>query len=178
MKNIFFLPLLILSAALCLGCSPAQSQGNSRVAYMQIFYEGPNWLAGQEVLHYSPAFKGKTGELVAEGNDTRQFSPGGFMANVSTSTHTTSTVLTTEKGTFVTGSDGKTHLQTAEDLRKANQEEANSMNKGLQLLAKRNGLARAALSNALNEAAADGWEVEQMAAYGNSGGLVYLLHKR
>jgi len=69
-------------------------------------------------------------------------------------------------------------LQTAEDIRKANQEEVDNINKGFKLLEKRSGLARTALSNALNEAAADGWEVVQMTAYSNAGSLVYLLRKR
>ena len=52
------------------------------------------------------------------------------------------------------------------------------INKGFRLLEKRSGLARTTLSKALNDAAADGWEVVQMTASGGSGSLVYLLHKR
>jgi len=52
------------------------------------------------------------------------------------------------------------------------------MNRGLNLLAARATLGRTALTNALNEAAADGWEVVQMTSWGTQGGLVYLLHRR
>jgi len=148
---------------------------------MQIFFEGPNWLAGHEVLQYSPAFKGKTGEMVAEGDDTRRLSPGHFLVDSPLSSQSsTATVSTagTDESNFVRGRDGKMRLQTAEDIRKANQEEVDNINKGFKLLEKRSGLARTALSNALNEAAADGWEVVQMTAYSNAGSLVYLLRKR
>lgn len=151
------------------------------MVYMQIFYEGPNWLAGHEVLQYSPAFRGKTGELVAEGEDTRQLSPGSYLGGSGRTTQTssiTATTVTTEKGTFITDRFGKTHRQTDEDVRKADQEQTDMLNKGLKLLEKRSGLARATLSKALNDAAADGWEVVQMTAAGGSGSLVYLLRKR
>lgn len=178
------LPLFLLSfvAALHPGRSAAQAPASSRTVYMQIFYEGPNWLAGHEVLQYSPAFKGKTGELVAEEEDTRQLSPGsylqGLVRTTQASSSTTTTTVTTEKGTFITDRTGKTHRQTDEDVRKADQEQTNMINKGFRLLEKRSGLARATLSKALNDAAADGWEVVQMTAAGGSGSLVYLLRKR
>ena len=69
MKKSLLLPLLLLLAILHAvpGCVQAS---HPPVVYMQVFFEGPNWLAGREVLHYTPAFRGKTGELVAEGADT------------------------------------------------------------------------------------------------------------
>ena len=149
--------------------------------YMQIFFEGPNWLAGHEVLQYNPAFKGKTGEMVAEGDDTRRLSPGHFLVDSPLSSQSsTATVLTTDtdKSNFVRGRDGKMRPRTVGGIRKANQEEVDNINKGFKLLEKRSGLARTALSNALNEAAADGWEVVQMTAYTGAGSLVYLLKKR
>ena len=180
MKKLLPLFLLFFVAALHPGRSAAQASANGRMVYMQIFYEGPNWLAGHEVLQYSPAFKGKTGELVAEGEDTRQLSPGSYLEGSGRTTQASSstTTVTTEKGTFITDRTGKTHRQTDEDVRKADQEETDMLNKGFKLLEKRGGLARATLSKALNDAAADGWEVVQMTAAGGSGSLVYLLRKR
>ena len=179
MKKLAFLPLFFFLLAIYPSCSSAQS--GSRPVYMQIFFEGPNWLAGHEVLQYSPAFKGKTGEMVAEGDDTRRLSPGHFLVDSplsSQSSTATASTTSTDESNFVRGRDGKMRPQTAEDIRKANQEEVDKINKGFKLLEKRSGLARTALSNALNEAAADGWEVVQMTAYNGAGSLVYLLRKR
>ena len=179
MKKLAFLPLFFFLLAIYPSCSLAQS--GSRPVYMQIFFEGPNWLAGHEVLQYSPAFKGKTGEMVAEGDDTRRLSPSHFLVDsplLSQSGITTISTTGTDEGNFVRGRDGKMRPQTAEDIRKANQEEVDKFNKGFKLLEKRSGLARTALSNALNEVAADGWEVVQMTAYSGAGSLVYLLRKR
>ncbi|MCI1188550.1 DUF4177 domain-containing protein [Hymenobacter sp. DH14] len=179
MLKSLLLPLFLLLATLL--AVPGCAQKGPPVVYMQIFFEGPNWLAGREVLHYTPAFKGKTGELVAEGADTQEVSPMRFMQGPTRTTYgssTSGTTVTTDKGTFVTDADGKTHQQTEEDIRKENQVEQDNMNRGLQLLEKRARLAREALTKALNEAAADGWEVVQMTATGTSGSLVYLLRKR
>lgn len=178
MKPLLLLPLLLA----ILQATPGCAQKGPPVVYMQIFFEGPSWLAGREVLHYTPAFKGKTGELVAEGDDTRELSPGRFLQGPPRTSYSSSSTsgitVTTEKGTFVTDSSGKTHQQTEDDIRKERQAEQETMNRGLQLLEKRARLAREALTKTLNEAAADGWEVVQMTASGTPGGLVYLLRKR
>lgn len=179
MKKTTLLPLLLMLAILQV--APGCARKGPPVVYMHIFFEGPNWLAGREVLHYTPAFKGKTGELVAEGADTQQFSPNRFSAGMTLTTqrsNTATTTATTDGDTFVTDSTGKTHGQTAEDIRKQNQAEQNELNQSFQLLEKRGRLAREALTKALNEAAADGWEVVQMTAGGTPDGLVYLLRKR
>src|SRR6476469_3215754 len=177
MKKMLFLPLLLLAAFLC--TAPACSQTGAKPVYMQIFFEGPNWIAGREVLHYVPAYRGKTGELVAEGADTQAISPIRFLQGPHQTTQSSmTTTVTTDGGAFMTDSNGKAHRQTDEDIRKESQAERESIDKGLQLLEKRSRLAQEALTRALNYAAADGWEVVQMTAYGAPGGLVYLLHKR
>lgn len=192
MKKLVLLSLLVL-----LACQPfrvlAQQPSGPAYSYMQIFFEGPNWLAGREVLHYSPAFKGKTGEVVAETEATRRLSPGEFLNGPASGAGTTATATSatmisevvevsektyTAKGAFVRGKDGKMRPQTADDVRKEQQEERASFNNVVALLEQRANLARTALSKALNEAAADGWEVVQMTAYGSQGGLVYLLRRR
>jgi len=173
MRKSLLLPLFLLLATLL--ATPGCAQKGPPVVYMQIFFEGPNWLAGREVLHYTPAFKGKTGELVAEGADTRELSPMRFLQGPTQASYS-STVTTTTN--FITDSSGKARLKSEEDLRKENQVEKDNVDKSLQLLEKRNRLAREALTKALNEAATDGWEVVQMTTSGTSGGLVYLLRKR
>ena len=170
---------VILTGFLSTACS---GQTTARGEYMHLFFVGPSWFAGHGVVQYSPAFKGKTEELVAETEDTRQISPNGFMSRMRTTTTTssaqTATVITTDRGTFVQEPDGSQHRQTAADLAKENQKEADIIDQGLRLQEKRSNLARATLSKALNDVAADGWEVVQMTAYGTQGGLVYLLKKR
>ena len=180
MPKLLHLPLFLLLAVLY--AAPGYAQSNRPPVYMQVFFEGPNWLAGREAVHYVPAFKGKTGELVVEGEDTRQLSPLHFLQGpvrtTQNSSLTASTTVTTEKGTFITGTDGKTHRQTDADIRRDNQAEQDNFNKSLQLLEKRGRLAQEALIRALNETATDGWEVVLMTASGTPGGLVYLLRKR
>ena len=154
---------------------------------MQIFFVGPRWLTGHEVLRYSPALKGKTGEVVAEPDSVRRLSPGAAVPGPDESSGNgptvTSSATTVANGTgppvtYVTGSDGKARRQTAEDLRRSRRAEQNSFNRLATLLETRANLAKSTLTRALNEAAADGWEVVQMASSGNDGGLVYLLKRR
>jgi len=176
--------LCALLLAILLTSVPKASLGQTaaRGEYMHLFFVGPNWYAGHGVVQYSPAFKGKTEELVAETEETRQLSPNGFLSRLPTTTYSssaeTATVITTDRGTFVQEPDGSQHRQTTADLAKANQKEAEIIDKALRLQEKRSNLARAALSKALNALAADGWDVVQMTAYGTQGGLVYLLKKR
>ena len=147
---------------------------------MQIFYEGPAWLAGRRVLSYSPAFRGKTQELVQESDSTRQLSPLAHMipGEEPTIRRNTYSTVTTDKGTFVTDASGKTRLETLAERKKTQQSEAAQFNRGLRMLETRADLGKAVLTKALNEAAADGWEVVQMTATGTGGALVYLLRHR
>jgi hypothetical protein len=157
----------------------AAAQQPAKASYMQIFYEGASWLAGREVLHYSPAFRGKTGELVPE-DSTKVVSPGALVFGGPSMVTTTSTLtsVTTEKGTFVPGAGGKMRPQTAADISKQQATEAARLNRSLNLVEARANLARTTLTQALNNAAADGWEVVQMTTWGTQGGLVYLLRRR
>ena len=176
------LKLLLFSIISMLGlgsCSTqAQTQPVVKTTYMQIFYEGSGWLAGRPVLHYSPAFRGKTGELVRE-DSTRAMSPGALILEGPQTgvTYSATTSVATEEGSFVRGADGKMRPQTEADIRKERAEENARMSRGLNLVEARATLARTALTTALNEAAADGWEVAQMTTWGTQGGLVYLLRR-
>jgi hypothetical protein len=157
----------------------AAAQQPAKATYMQIFYEGASWLAGREVLHYSPAFRGKTGELVPE-DSTKAMSPGAMVLGGLSGVNTTGTLMsvTTDKGTFISGADGKMRPQTAADISKQQAIETARANRVLSLIEARSNLARTTLTQALNKAAADGWEVVQMTAWGAQGGLVYLLRRR
>jgi len=146
---------------------------------MQIFYEGPGWMAGRHVLTYSPAFRGKTQELVQETDSTHQLSPNGLMMGTDASvTQTTYATVTTERGTFIPDGNGKSHLETPAERQLARQREAAQFNRAFHLIEARADLGRAVLTKALNEAAADGWEVVQLAPIGTQDGLVYLLKRR
>jgi hypothetical protein len=68
--------------------------------------------------------------------------------------------------------------QTAADISKQQATEAARLNRSLNLVEARANLARTTLTQALNNAAADGWEVVQMTTWGTQGGLVYLLRRR
>lgn len=146
---------------------------------MQIFYEGPNWLVGRRVLSYSPAFRGKTQEIIAEPDSTRQLSPGALpLGPQEAGTSISYATVATEKGTFIPDQYGKLHPETAADRQQARQREAAQLSRSYRLLEARADLARATLIKALNEAAADGWEVVQLTTVGPAGGLVYLLRRR
>ncbi len=172
--------LLLLLGAAAIAPQRAAAQKAAPVVYMQIFYEGPTWSAGRRVLSYSPAFRGKTQELVQESDSTRQLSP---LANMMPEEgpaiiRSTYSTVTTDKGTFITDASGKAHLETPAERKQAQQREAAQFNRGLRMLETRADLGKAVLTKALNEAAADGWEVVQMTATGTSGALVYLLRRR
>jgi hypothetical protein len=160
---------LLVMLMVAIAAQNANAQKSASATYMQIFYEGPNWLAGRRVLSYSPAFRGKTQELVQESDSTRQLGP---IESVTTTSYATTT---TEKGTFIPDQNGKIHLETSADRKQARQRETERFNLGLNMLEKRADLGKAVLARALNEAAANGWEVVQMTAIGTTGGLVYLL---
>ena len=93
---------------------------------MQIFYEGPSWMAGRRVLAYSPAFRGKTQEVVQETDSTRQISPNGPImgTEAATSTSTSYATVITEKGTYIPDGNGKSHLETPAERQLARQHEA------------------------------------------------------
>jgi hypothetical protein len=173
------LKFLLVMFLVAIAAQNASAQKSASVTYMQIFYEGPNWLAGRRVLSYSPAFRGKTQEVVQESDSTRQLSPTAFLMGptepVTITKKATLTTITTEKGTFIPDQNGKMHLETPADRKQARQRETEQFNIKLNMLEKRADLGKAVLARALNEAAANGWEVVQMTAVGTAGGLVYLL---
>ncbi|OGX90143.1 hypothetical protein [Hymenobacter coccineus] len=157
-----FVYLLALATTVLAGCSSAQSPGAAKATYLQIFYEGPGWLAGRRVLAYSPAFRGKTGEMVQETDSTRRLAPNALLS-LSFENHSPTTTTLIESTS-----------QAAVALRRA---EVAGVNQSFRMLEKRADLARATLGRALDETAADGWEVVQMTAIGNQGALVYLLRR-
>jgi hypothetical protein len=170
------LKFLLVMFLVAIAAQNASAQKSASVTYMQIFYEGPNWLAGRRVLSYSPAFRGKTQEVVQESDSTRQLSPNALLMGPTESVTTTSfATTTTDKGTFIPDQNGKMHLETPADRKQARQRETEQFNRGFRMLEKRADLGKAVLAKALNEAAANGWEVVQMTAVGTAGGLVYLL---
>ena len=175
MKRLLLLPLFALLMAWQPAHGQAQTAGTS--TYMQIFFVGASWLSGQEVLHYSPAFRGKTGETIIETDNDLRPSQSQSSGQPTQSNRIASTV-TTERGTFATDGNGKTRQLTDEEIKQRKQQSTDGFASTIQLMEKRGNLARAALAKALNDAAADGWEVVQMTAYGGPGSLVYLLRKR
>lgn len=174
---------LLLITALAAGLTwPADVAAQKLVKplYMQIFYQGAGWLTGQPLLHYSPAFRGKTEEIVRE-DSTRLVSPGAlvFDAPAESTVHQSALVsVSTDEGTFVPDGKGKMRLQTSTDIQQDQLAEKARFSRGLNLLNARTNLAHNTLTKALNEAAADGWEVVQVATIGSGGGLVYLLRRR
>ena len=174
MKLCAFLFTLLLTFHPKLSLGQAASKGE----YMQIFFAGSSWLADHSILQYSPAFKGKREEFVTETEATLQVSPRAFLNGGRTTTSgvsdgATTTILTDENGTYTNG-----RRLTEAEIAKENRAESERFNRGVAALEARSNLARTALSRALNEVAADGWEVVQMTAYGTQGGLVYLLRRR
>ena len=79
---------------------------------------------------------------------------------------------------YVQGPDGEMRAQTPADLRQERAREKARFDRQLNLVAARATLARTTLTNALNTAAADGWEVVQLGRWGEKDGLVYLLRRR
>ncbi len=154
----------------------AAAQKSAKPVYMQIFYAGTSWLADQPLLHYSPAFRGKVKEIVRE-DSTRVMAPGALVFDAPYATLESESIIT-GKGTLVRGSDGKMRPQTPADIQKGRLAEKERFSRSFKLLSARAALAHNTLTKALNDAAADGWEVVQVASTGNGGGLVYLLRRR
>ena len=172
---------LIAAALVALMSQPTAiaAQQLAKPVYMQIFYQGTGWLADQPLLCYSPAFRGRTRELVQE-DSTRAIAPGAsvFDAPAEGMVQHGETSITTTEGTFVPDGKGRMRPQTSVDLKKQRLAEKARFSRSFNLLNARATLAYSTLTNALNEAATDGWEVVQIASTGNGGGLVYLLQQR
>jgi len=154
MKRLLFLALIAQACS-----SPVQPTG--KATYMQIFYDGPNWLSGQPLVHYSPAFRGKAGETVAEPDSIRRVSPGATFLGPDENVTRTS-VFTGQ----AYGPDSELSAQELAQKRQERKREATQLRRGLNLMETRAALGRNALIQALNEAAADGWEVVQVAPSG------------
>jgi len=166
MKRLLLLALLVQACSL-----PVQPTG--KAAYMQIFYDGSNWLSGQPLVHYSPVFRGKTGETVTEPDSIRRVSPGATFLGPDENVTRTS-VFTGQ----AYGPDSELSAQELAQKRQERKRESAQLRRGLNLMDARAALGRETLVRALNEAAADGWEVVQMAPSGGPGTLVYLLRRR
>lgn len=183
----------------CAACQPSATSGAAgSQAYMQILYAGPNWSPGHPVLFYSPAFRGKNNELVADTDSTLEVAPTANLLDSAVDTTTAVVVANSDSVDFIPENDFRVFTdqgrlnpryvaahranrqrQIAQE-RRDNAQELRSANRRLRLRQQRLQLSQDALTTALNQAAADGWEVVQMLNYGNSdqGVLLYLLKKR
>ena len=189
-----FLSILLLLG--CAACRPsASSDAAGPQAYMQILYMGPNWTPGHPVLFYSPAFRGKHGEQLIDTDSTLEIAPNAGLRNGPTDTTTTVTIsssdsipennisVVTDQGHLNPRYAAAHRLRRQREMaseRRDNARELRQLNRVLRLRQKRLQLSQNALTQALNEAAADGWEVTQMLNYGNNdqGVLLYLLRRR
>lgn len=165
---------LLLATLALVGSQPVLAQTTPVPRYMQLFYEGAGWTAGRPLLHYSPALRGKTDETVAEPDSTKSVSPGAFTYGKPPKEMVEAVDKDGYQTTYVRGQDGKLLLQPSVDERQKQAQQTRLLN----LLDARAALARNALTTALNAAAADGWEVAQVASWGSQDGLVYLLRRR
>lgn len=178
---------LLAGASLLLldGCQAAPAQSTAKPVYMQLFYEGTGWLAERPLLHYSPAFRGKESELVTEPDSTKLISMGALLfseaaeqGGPATATSVQTVTSNGQRTTYVQGPDGEMRAQTSADQQRERTREKARFDRQLNLVAARATLARTTLTNALNAAAADGWEVVQLARWGDKDGLVYLLRRQ
>lgn len=139
----------------------AVSNGTKTYTYMQVFFFGPITSSGSAFMTFTPAFHNQSSVKLDEPNMVDAFlnSPVGDM----------------QVGEVqVSGRPNDAKYQAAEKKRSV--EQAENTKKFLAAREKRAQTMRDQLLNSLNSAAAEGWEVVQMSAYGQ-GGLAYLLRR-
>ncbi|WP_303310173.1 hypothetical protein [Hymenobacter sp. BT730] len=146
--------------------------------YMQIFYSGSQTTIGP-VIRFSPEFKAQKEVSLAKPDEFMKLhsptsgllaEPGQIIEATVTTTH-----VDGDGNTYIDGK--KQTSQQLEKLRKqGNDEQMSRVNEYARIVSEHNDNVTSLLSKALNDAAADGWEVVEMASIQN-GGLVYLLRK-
>lgn len=168
----------LLMVAGLLQTRPVQAQQAGK--YMQLFYYGPQAALTGPVGRFSPAFKSKS-EIKLVNQDeyikqmsslsTLSFSGGSSQAEsvMTTSTDSGETFLTVNGKRLTPAETDKYHKEQDARNKVAREAYSNRISQQVEIVTNE-------LSKALNEAAADGWEVTQMASLPN-GGLVYLMRK-
>jgi hypothetical protein len=148
------LVVLLLTGSLAARNGLAQKAGTQ---YMQIFYSGAQNPMGP-VIRFSPEFKGQKAVSLAQPDEyMKMFFPEPQY----------------EGKVQETRADGSVYIDGVKQKETTDQEkQANHM----RIISEHTDNITGLLSKALNEAAADGWEVVEMAAL-DKGGLVYLLRK-
>jgi thiol:disulfide interchange protein len=144
----------------------AQSTVSKPYTYMQIFFNGPAVSSGFAFMSFSPAFHNQTDVKLDEPSivDT-------VIGPSSTSTTQTDKNQLIEVRSVDT-QDPKYKAEAKERREKYRQQ----VEKQLKARDDRSQKMRTTLTKALNDAAAEGWEVVQMSAYGDNG-LAYLLRR-
>jgi hypothetical protein len=173
--------LRVFSVLLVVGLSQVTPVRAQQVGqYMQLFYYGPQaGLITGPIGRFSPAFKGKAEIKLAQQDEyNKQFSPFPIPSLPTGKQQAESMVTDMESGETVVTVNGK-RLSSAEAEKYRKDQRAREKASQDAYLSKLSQYAEAVtseISKSLNEAAADGWEVVQMASLPNSG-LVYLMRK-
>lgn len=164
--------LLVLLIALSQTACTAQ-----RVQYMQLFYYGPLATANSPVLRFSPAFKGKTLVYLKKQDEyMKQMDPFAITSRAEViSSGTSEATVTTSEGTYI-GGKLQTEVQLKQLREKASAESQAQIKKYMDMVNNHMDNVATELSEALNSAADDGWEVVEMTSL-EKNGIVYLLRK-
>jgi hypothetical protein len=173
------LSFVFLLGSLLSQAYPTLAQQAAKPVYLQIFYEGNGGLAGHRVLSYSPAFRGKTYEILPQSDSARILDAKlhkDLAGNTVQSSYTT--IYPGNAKGYITTADGKTRLLTAEGVHQYQQQQSADARSYTRLQQANATASRDIVTQALNETAADGWEVIQMTTWGTQGGLIYLLRRR
>ncbi len=165
---------ILVFILLMLSTQAAFAQHKPGYQYMQLFYYGAKTMAGP-VGHFSPALRGQT--------DIALTGPTAYMKQAMTQLvgvgeeikGETSAAMTTSEGTFVDG-----RKLTPAELRQLNEKESKQQQQALEshmrMLSDHTKALTDRITQSLNLAAEDGWEVTQMSSFGTDG-VVYLLRK-
>ncbi|SNC75717.1 hypothetical protein SAMN06265337_3019 [Hymenobacter gelipurpurascens] len=171
-----FSVLLVVAGLLQTRSVQAQKAGE----YMQLFYYGPQAALTGPIGRFSPAFKGKSEIKLANQEEyMKQISPMTTLSLPSGVIEAESVVTTdTESGESILYVKGKrlTPAEAEKYHKEQNAKQTANQQAYLNKISQYVDKVTNEVSKALNEAAADGWEVTQMASLPN-GGLVYLMRK-
>ncbi|WP_139255098.1 hypothetical protein [Hymenobacter psychrophilus] len=141
---------------------------------MQIFYYGSKTMAGP-IGHFSPALRGQSEIMLLNPTAYTKQINNQFFGSFSSSTEESETTVTTSDGTYINGKKLST-AQLQERRQKEQRQQQAALAEQMRVISTHSQALTEKITQSLNLAAEDGWEVTQMSSFGTDG-VVYLLRK-
>ncbi|SES83937.1 hypothetical protein [Hymenobacter actinosclerus] len=169
---------LLLLFLLLVSTQAAVAQTKPAYQYMQLFYYGGKTMSGP-IGHFSPAMRGQTDIMLTAPTAYMQRMAqmmGGSGSGMTQQVSTTSSADIIDLTKMTLAQRRKYEEKEQEEQRQQNQELIENTKKFVRMSSEHAKALTDQITQSLNLAAEDGWEVAQMSSFGTDG-VVYLLRK-